>query len=98
MRELAALWERTAGLLADELHRHSLASGQIVQQHVLAELQAAAVANMRLKVCAAPFEAVCVRHAMLYVWLIWYQALSQVVLDYRLGSHLLEKRNGTQIV
>lgn len=55
-RELAALWERTAGLLADELHRHSLASGQIVQQHVLAELQSAAVANMRLKVRAAPFE------------------------------------------
>lgn len=56
MRELAALWERTAGLLADELHRHSLASGQIVQQHVLAELQAAAVANMRLKVWAAPLR------------------------------------------
>lgn len=53
LRDLAALWERTAGLLADELHQHSLASGEVVQQHVLAELQAAALANMRLKVCAA---------------------------------------------
>lgn len=49
-RELATLWERTASTLADELHRHSLASGQPVQLHVLSELHAATVSNLRLKV------------------------------------------------
>ncbi|KAK9846474.1 hypothetical protein WJX81_004917 [Elliptochloris bilobata] len=52
-RELAVLWERTAGTLADELHCHSLASGQPVQLHVLTDLRAAATANLHLKAMQA---------------------------------------------
>ncbi len=48
--ELAARWERTAGVLAQELSRHTAAVGRPIQQSVLDELNAAHVQEQHLKV------------------------------------------------